>query len=604
MPEGDDRLVWEVARRPRFQASVVAPMRLSLVPLSLFLAGALSAQNCPDGDLGVLLASNVQDVVLPIQSIGFAFPVGATTYTDLHITDHGFVQLSNGGVPAPAAGSVLYTPTPANFMAGSAKVAAMYADVTATSGEIWLKSTPTRTVVTWKNLLTFGSTGPFFDIQLVLEPNGFATAYYGPGTINNSTFGGVSDNAITGVSPGGGGVAPASLDLSLGGVSATNATYELFAAAGTFDMASNSLLLAGLNPGYSYVLLGAPANCASASSYGTGCLSVSDSIYEFFPTAATNDLSGSAISWFFGGGTYTMISPIVGSIVPVGPGATNVAPSLLDGQTSFTLSSPMPGPGGTVATLNVTTKGQVELTGPTTLIDFTPTPAEFVTRANATFCCWADWDQTDPGSGSIWFEEVAGVAYVTWDNVHHFSAAAPSRFQFQFDLATGAVTLVFGTMDTTNPGALLVGYTGAGGVVDPGSSDLSTIGSAVVSTVEVQAMAMDAVGVPSLGNAGFGFNATNVPQLLPVGFIFFGDVVINPGVDLTFIGMAGCNAYSNANIGTFSFPAIGGSGFAPLPIPNNPAFVGATLSAQTLGLSTLTALNLVASNGVQFTVGF
>jgi hypothetical protein len=159
-------------------------------------------------------------------------------------------------------------------------------------------------------------------------------------------------------------------------------------------------------------------------------------------------------------------------------------------------------------------------------------------------------------------------------------------------------------MDTTNTGALLVGFTAAGGSIDPGSSDLSTIGSATVATAEVQAMAMDAVGVPSLGNLSFGFNATNVPQLLPVGFIFFGDFVLNPGVDLGFIGMAGCNAYTNASIGNFSFPAIGGSGFAPLPIPNNIAFVGATLSAQTLALSTLTALNLVASNGVQFTVGF
>ncbi len=579
-------------------------MRPSLVPLSLFLAGALAAQNCPDGDLGVLLASNVQDVVLPIQSIGFAFPVGATTYTDLHITDHGFVQLSNAGVPAPAAGAVLYTPTVANFMAGSPKVAAMYADVIATNGQIWLKATPTRTVVTWKNLQTFGSTGPLFDMQLVLEPSGFATAYFGPGTTNNSTFGGVSDNAITGVSPGGGGAAPASLDLSLGGASTNNATYELFATAGTFDMANNSLLLAGLNPGYSYVLLGAPANCATASSYGTGCVEVADSLYEFFPTAATNDLSGSAISWFFGGGSYTMISPITGAIAPVGPGAANVAPGLLDGQTSFTLSSPMPGPGGPITSLNVTTKGQIELTGPSTLIDFTPTAAEFVARTNTNFCCWSDWDQTDPGSGLIWFEEVGGVAYVTWDNVNHFSAAAPSRFQFQFDLATGAVTLVFGTMDTTNTGALLVGFTAAGGSIDPGSSDLSTIGSATVATAEVQAMAMDAVGVPSLGNLSFGFNATNVPQLLPVGFIFFGDFVLNPGVDLGFIGMAGCNAYTNASIGNFSFPAIGGSGFAPLPIPNNIAFVGATLSAQTLALSTLTALNLVASNGVQFTVGF
>ena len=583
---------------------MVPPMRLSLVPLSLFLAGALAAQNCPDGDLGVLLASNVQDVVLPIQSIGFAFPIGTTTYTDLHITDHGFVQLSNAGVPAPAVGGVLYTPTPANFMAGSAKVAAMYADVIADQGQIWLKSTPTRTVVTWKNLHTFGSTGPFFDMQLVLEPSGFATAFYGAGTTNNSTFGGVSDNAITGVSPGGGAAAPASLDLSLGGASTDNATFELFAAAGTFDMANNSLLLAGTNPGYSYVLLGAPANCATASSYGTGCLEVADSLYEFFATAASNDLGGSAISWFFGGSSYTMISPITGSIVPVGPGAANVAPGLLDGQTSFTLSSPMPGPGGPVTSLNVTTKGQIELTGPSTFVDFTPTVAEFIARTNTVFCCWADWDQTDPGSGLIWFEEVGGVAYVTWDNVNHFSAAAPSRFQFQFDLATGAVSLVFGTMDTTNTGALLVGFTAAGGAIDPGSSDLSTIGSAVVGFTEVQAMAMDAVGVPSLGNSSFGFNATNVPQLLPVGFIFFGDFVLNPGVDLGFIGMDGCNAYTNASIGNFSFPAIGGSGFAPLPIPNNIAFVGATLSAQTLALSTLTTLNLVASNGVQFTAGF
>lgn len=579
-------------------------MRLRLLPFSLFLAGAAAAQGCPDTDLGVLLASNVQDTVLPIQPIGFGFPVGATTFTDLHITDHGFIQLSNAGVPAPATGAVLYTPTTANFLAGSAKVAAMYGDVIADQGEIWLKSTPTRTVVTWKNLHTFGSTGPFFDMQLVLEPTGVAKAYYGPGTINNSTFGGVSDNAIVGVTPGGGGVAPASLDLSLGGSSTTNTTYQLFATANTFDMANNSLLFAPLNPGFTYALLGTPANCASASSYGTGCVGVGDSVYEFFASSAANDLGGSAISWFYGGGGYTMISPIAAALVPVGPGATNVAPGFLDGQQSFTLSTPMPGPGGSVTTLNVTTKGQIELTGPTTFIDFSPSPAEFVAWPNAMFCCWCDWDQTDPGSGLIWYEEAGGVAYVTWDGVHGFNSVAPSTFQFQFDLASGAVTLVFGTMDTTNPDAVLVGYTGAGGQLDPGSIDLSTIGSAFVNDAEVLPMGMDAVGLPALGNLSFGFNAFNVPQLLPVGFIYFGDFVLNPGIDLGFIGMAGCNAYTNANIGTFSFPAIGGSGIAPLPIPNNLAFVGATLSAQALALSTLTTLNLVASNGVQFTVGF
>jgi len=579
-------------------------MRLLPLPLSLLLAGAVAAQGCPDGDLGVLLASNVTDTVLPIQSIGFAFPIGAATYTNIHITDHGFVQFSNGGVPAPATGAVLYTPTTANFTAGSPKVAAMYGDVVADLGEIWLKSTPTRTVITWKNLHTFGVTAPLFDMQLVLEPTGVAKAYYGPGTINNSTFGGVSDNAIVGITPGGGAAAPASLDLSLGGSSTNNTTYQLFAVANTFDMANNSLLWAPLNPGFAYALLGAPANCASASSYGTGCLAVADSVYEYFPTTATNDLSNSAISWFFGGGSYTMISPISASLVPVGVGATNVAAGFLDGQQSFTLSSPMPGPGGPVTTINVTTKGQVELTGPTSFLDFTPTPAEFLAWPNATFCAWCDWSQVSTGSGLIWYEEVGGTVFITWDGVHGFSSAQPSTFQFQIDMASGAVTLVFGTMDTTNPDALLVGFTGAGGQLDPGSVDLSTIGSAVVNLVETLPMSMNASGVPSLGNASFGFNAAAVPQFLPVGFIFFGDFVLNPGVDLTFIGMAGCNAYTNANIGSFSFPAIGGTGFAPLPIPNVPAFVGATLSAQAVGLSPLTTLGLVASNGVQFTVGF
>lgn len=579
-------------------------MRLSLLPLSWFLAGAAVAQGCPDGDLGVLLASNVADTVLPIQAIGFAFPIGGTTYTDIHITDHGFVQFSNGGVPAPATGSVLFTPTTANFTAGSPKVAAMYGDVVADLGEIWLKTSPTRTVVTWKNLHTFGATAPLFDMQLVLEPNGFAMAYYGPGTTNDSTFGGVSDNAIVGTTPGGGVAAPASLDLSLGGASTNDTTYELFATAGTFDMANNSLLWAPLTPGYAYTLIGAPVNCASASSYGTGCATVYDSVYEFFASAASNDLAGSAITWFYSGGSYTMISPIPASLVPVGPGATNVAPGLLDGQQSFTLSSPMPGPGGSVTTINVTTKGQIELTGPTTFIDFSPSAVDFSLWPNAVFCAWSDWNQVSPGSGLIWYEEVGGTVFVTWDGVHSFGSALPNTFQFQIDKASGSITLVFGLMDASNPNAVLVGFTGAGGQLDPGSVDLSLIGSAIVSEVEVEPMSMDAFGVPSLGNATFGFNAAAVPQFLPIGVVFFGDFVVNPGIDLGVIGMAGCNAYTNANIGSFSFPALGGTGFAPLPIPNFPAFVGATLSAQAVGLSPLTTLGLVASNGVQFTVGF
>ena len=82
---------------------------------------------------------------------------------------------------------------------------------------------------------------------------------------------GVSDNGICGVTPAGGATAPASLDLSAGGASVDNTTYENWAIANGFDLANNTLLLLPGNPGFSYVALGAPQNCATTNSYGTGC---------------------------------------------------------------------------------------------------------------------------------------------------------------------------------------------------------------------------------------------------------------------------------------------------------------------------------------------
>ena len=81
----------------------------------------------------------------------------------------------------------------------------------------------------------------------------------------------MSDNGICGVTPAGGVTAPVSLDLSVGGTSTNNTTFENWAAPNGFDMASNTLLFVPSNPGFSYTLLGAPANCSDAQTYGLGC---------------------------------------------------------------------------------------------------------------------------------------------------------------------------------------------------------------------------------------------------------------------------------------------------------------------------------------------
>jgi hypothetical protein len=365
-----------------------------LATAAFLLTSPALAQFCFNGNFGAVLGANTVDTVFPMQSIGFAFPFAGATWTHIHVNDHGFVELSNAGVPAPLASgaTALYTPTVANFAIGAPKLAPLYCDMEGTGGgEVWFYSSPTQCVVTWSNMRSYGIPAPRFSFQLVLEPSGIAHFVYGPGVTNNSTFGGVSDNGICGVTPAGGVALPAAVDLSAGGVQANDSTYESWVTANTFDLAYNTLMLVPASPGFSYLVHGAPSNCASTASYGIGC---------------------------------------------------------------------------------------------------------------------------------------DGVALVS-------------------------------------------------------------------------------AGLPSLGNTGFTLRVSNVPAVSPIALVGLGTTVVNPGVPLAPIGMAGCAAYTDMGIGLFAAgPVVGGSSDLSFGIPSNLAFVGLTFSAQGLTLSLATTALLASSNGMQFTVGF
>ncbi len=248
-------------------------MRFILLSVSLAMAASSAlAQNCFDRNYGTLISTNQADVVLAIQPIGFPFSIGGVTYTDIHITDHGYLQFSNAGVPVPVGGAALWTPTVATFSAGSPKVACLHGDIVGSGGgTIYINSSATKCVVTWISMQNYGIPAPRFDFQCTLYPNGDVRCTYGPGCINNSTFGGVSDNGIAGITPGGGVVLPAATDLSAGGVTVDPSVYEVWATALTFDLGNNSVLFIATAPGYVVVPGGPPANCAARSNYGSGC---------------------------------------------------------------------------------------------------------------------------------------------------------------------------------------------------------------------------------------------------------------------------------------------------------------------------------------------
>ena len=111
-------------------------------------------------------------------------------------------------------------------------------------------------------------------------------------------------------------------------------------------------------------------------------------------------------------------------------------------------------------------------------------------------------------------------------------------------------------------------------------------------------------GLPQLGNTTFGLDLTNVPVVSPVGFVAAGTAPVNPGIDLTVIGMPGCFGYTTFDIGLFSSgPVVGGTSSFPLAIPAVLSLNGTVLAMQGVSLSRYTPSLLATSNGVTLTLG-
>lgn len=582
-------------------------MKTTSFLLALFCAAPVIGQTCFSGPAGGVLLGNAQDTIYPAQAIGFAFPLAGATYTDIHISDHGIAFLSNGGLPTPpAATPFVYTPSLANFGTANPKICPMWSDtIPGTNSGVFIDSSATRCRVEWRNMVSFGFTTQF-NLAMTLFPNGNVQFDYDPLVTNNSTFGGVSDNGIAGITTGA--ALPAGVDLSAGGATGNDIVFENWAVANTFDMQNNSLLLIPTNPGWSYVLLGPTTNCASTVDYGTGCGGGGvDSIYEAY-TSASFDLATVSITWLRTPLGYQVVN-LPSAFVPPTIAAQSVAAGQLDGEQTFTLSAPMPIPGGTTTAINITTKGQVALSGLPGVLDFTPSVTELLDWPVTAFHCWHDFDQTAVGSGSILFEEAGGFAYATWNAVSSFSSlTGTNTLQWQFNLATGDATLVVsaasGIADPANADDTVVGYSIGGVSADPGSTDLGSIPGVVAIADTVNPLALTTNGAPAVGSATFGYEVSNVPGLLPVSFLFFGSVALNPGIPLDAIGMTGCTAWTNGNLGSVSMPVVGGLSTFTLAIPASPGLVGTAFSTMGVAFSLATPANLISSNGNLSTIGF
>jgi hypothetical protein len=587
--------------------------KLAATLVTCLLAASAMAQACIDSNYGTSLGS-ANDTVHPAQSIGHAFPFNGTTYTDVHISDHGVMWLSNGGTPTPAAsGATTYNVLLSDFTMFGPCIAPMWADancgyIVGNQGEVLINnSDPTKCVITWSNILTYQDIPPAYTFQATLFDTGEIKFVY-DAMVNNygSTF---APNAIVGVTPGSGALLPAASDLSTGPLSTDPSMFEEFTVPSTFDLNGGGISLIPLNPGWLVVPYGPASGCAEVITYGTSCGQSSSSLYEEFAdaTVASAALTGQSMTFTNIATGYLAVWNGSPAYVPPTAAATPLALTD-DGEVVLTPSAPLNTPFGSFADLVISGNGIIGF-GNTPLqfpnaTSFLPNASDFL--LNGGVFSWHDYNVSE--GGQVLMEEIAGTLYITFDAVESYSnptAVNPSTLQFQLELASGTITIAWDSIDSDNTSldgsAHLIGITGPGASLDPGATTLSS-GGPFITGLDTAGLELNA-NAPKLGS-NWNLTTTGIDAISPAAITFFGNGQ-GAGLPFSAIGLdaPGCSIWLNTVLATATGVNVAGSSTITLPLPNNPALTGSILTGQSICLTLQNPANLLSSNGLQGTLG-
>jgi hypothetical protein len=363
-----------------------------------------------------------------------------------------------------------------------------------------------------------------------------------------------------------------------------------------------------------YTLGGTPISTAAWEPFGSGCYSWYHSFYEMFDNPALGyDLGNNS------GGTNSLTLSFMGGGYLVAPFNTHgafFAPTAAatdlhlgnDAVATIALpwSMPYPAPGGARSTtqLEVCSNGFVSPAG-TNGAGPIPSPAQFLIGEPR----WCNWFDFDPASGGRVTSEVdpgGQSVYVTWEDVP--DAGLPSsRNTWQLKFAhSGTVEFRWRRMGHALGGIspALVGWTPGGGVLDPGSSDLSLAAAFATGPTDHPALALALSARPRVGSSP-NLVTENIPLGTPIGAVVLSTARYDPGLPLTGIRMPGCTQYVDLGAAaTLLFFPTAASVNVTLPIPTNAAFSGLEFFAQSASCSSgYNALGVLSSQGVRLRLG-
>ncbi|MCU0863731.1 MAG: hypothetical protein MUC36_08075 [Planctomycetes bacterium] len=594
---------------------------IPLVSVVSLLASLASAQ-CFNTTLGSLVPNSAgapgvgDDVVFDVVPMNFAFPINGSTATFTHaqVSTNGVIYLTNG---TPSGGTNSGYPSLADVqgIAGAApRIAPMWIDLdflAANNGGVYINNPVGGPLtVTWQNAQEWDEPWPVYTIQAQLFSNGNVVFVYGGNA-------GTTLNAVTAVSAGNGITATASVDLSAGGNAGTTDFMYEQQPFGVFDLGGRSVTFTR-NAGGGYTQTTGTCVNAFHQKYGNGCYDSSDSFYQFFPDASTAPaaLNGQSMVMTFLGTEY-LVQWGGAAYVPPTAGAVAL-PITDDSETSVLPSLPLPTPSGPQTALFIHGNGMISAASNNAILpqNYAPDPTGFLNAPATAFFSWHDYNTSE--GGQILYEEVtttAGtIAYITWDNVENYSVPAgpnPSTLQFQLNLTTGTVSIVWVTIDGNNTSAFgsghLIGYSTAGPSSDPGSINLATTPPFVTSSLNSTAIELEAAPAPvSTASSGTAvtYTTTEMPEFVSgsglfVGLTAFSLGQIPGGFDLGVLGAPGCSAYVQSLDFTLTMVGTTSTNTVLLSLPAGVPQV--KIFAQSVALTqpgVLNAFGLTVSNGI------
>ncbi|MBL8750087.1 MAG: hypothetical protein JNK78_13060 [Planctomycetes bacterium] len=316
--------------------------------------------------------------------------------------------------------------------------------------------------------------------------------------------------------------------------------------------------------GGSYHLNLLPTGVSFHKPYGAGChayVQDNSNFLQLFDTVplAKAALDGNALRFTFTGNGYaaTWLPGVAGSMyVPPTPAATVVADASAT-TTTFTPSAAIPVPGGTAASWTISSEGVLTAGSPGNQGSLsTVTLANTAAATGLAFYNWINQNPTEAGSGKIKTEEVGGVLCVTFDGVELASGTptvAPSTYQWQIDMATGDVTMLWTSLSVSNSTSdMLVGCTLAGAGITPVSQVLSSANGHLIAPDGIQLPLQLSAAPPPVINPSTvsTYSITNLPEIAPGSGTYLWALLlsVNPlpaGFDLLGIltTVPGCSTY-------------------------------------------------------------